>query len=146
MTDNLSYEEWKKQKEIEEKNIAIVKTVADAVGEGDAETITSYLHDNLQYMMMGTTPFSGHRNGKAEFLELFGDVASYLDGMIPLDIKNIVASGDWVVVEATGDGKTKTGKSYNNSYCQIWRFKNGLAVELREYLDTQLVMDVFFKE
>ncbi len=146
MPNSLSYEEWKKQKEIEEKNIAIVKTVADAVGEGDAETIILYLHDDLQYWMLGTHPFAGHRNGKAEFLELFGDVASYLDGMIPLDIKNIVASGDWVVVEAKGDGKTKTGKSYNNSYCQIWRFDNGLAVEFREYLDTQLVMDVFFNK
>jgi ketosteroid isomerase-like protein len=146
MSNNLSYEEWKKQKETEEKNIAIVKRVAAAVGEGDAETIIAHFHDNLQYWMLGTHPFSGPRNGKAEFLELFGDVASHLDGMIPLDIKNIIASGDWVVVEAKGDGKTKTGKAYNNNYCQIWRFENGLATEFREYLDTQLVMDVFFKE
>ena len=49
------------------------------------------------------------------------------------------------VIKDELNGKTKTGKPYQNDYCQIWRFENGLATEFREYLDTQLAMDVFFK-
>ncbi len=46
-----------------------------------------------------------------------------------------------MVVEAKGNNTTKAGKSYNNTYCFVFRLAAGKLQELTEYMDTQLVVE-----
>jgi hypothetical protein len=48
-------------------------------------------------------------------------------------------------MQARGKATTKSGKSYNNTYCQVFRIVNGKVQEVTEYLDTELVTSAFGK-
>jgi ketosteroid isomerase-like protein len=54
-----------------------------------------------------------------------------------------VADGDDVVVEHTGRNTTPDGRQYNNNYCWIFHFRDGFILEVREYMDTELVTETF---
>ena len=53
------------------------------------------------------------------------------------------ADGDSVVVEHSGRNALPGGRRYDNNYCWVFRFHNGLIQEVREYMDTQLVTETF---
>jgi ketosteroid isomerase-like protein len=59
-----------------------------------------------------------------------------LESFPVITIKNIVAEGNYVVVESTGVAKTKEGKPYNQTYCEVFRFINNKVQEITTYLDT----------
>jgi len=47
--------------------------------------------------------------------------------------------GDFVVAEVSGDVTTIDRHRYDNEYCFIFRFEDGLIVEIIEYCDLDLV-------
>ena len=51
----------------------------------------------------------------------------------------MIAEGDYVVTQARGQAKTKSGGDYNNTYCIVYRFQDGQVAAVTEYLDTELV-------
>jgi len=44
-----------------------------------------------------------------------------------------------VVVEGLGNNKASNGKEYNNRYCWVMKIIERKIVELKEYMDTDLV-------
>jgi uncharacterized protein len=50
-----------------------------------------------------------------------------------------VGDGDIVIAEVVGDVMTTDDTRYNNEYCFVFRFENGLIVEITEYCDTDLI-------
>ena len=48
-------------------------------------------------------------------------------------------------MQARGNSRTKSGDTYNNTYCQVFRLANGKVQEVTEYLDTELVTTAFGK-
>jgi ketosteroid isomerase-like protein len=55
-----------------------------------------------------------------------------------ITFKNIIAEGNFVVIESEGKAATKTGKSYNQINCEVFRFKGNMLEEVTTYLDTKL--------
>ena len=47
-----------------------------------------------------------------------------------------------MAVEAESRGQHISGKTYNNQYHWLFRFRNGKIVMLKEYMDTQHLADV----
>ena len=76
--------------------------------------------------------------------DLFSVLGDQLEGTgISLEIKQLIAEGDKVVAEMQGTSRSVSGKDYNNTYNIILTVKNGLITEMREYLDTELITEVF---
>jgi ketosteroid isomerase-like protein len=48
-------------------------------------------------------------------------------------------------MQAHGKALSKNGRSYNNTYCHVFRIANGKVQEVTEYLDTELVTSAFGK-
>ena len=84
---------------------------------------------------------------RAERLGLVSRVVAdgELDGGLEVTPDSFVAEGDTVVMQGRGRSKTKSGKPYNNSYCQVFRIAGGKVKEITEYLDTELVTQAFGK-
>jgi len=59
-----------------------------------------------------------------------------LESFPRITIRNIVCEGDFVVVESTGEARTKAGKPYNQTYCEVFRFMKEELQEITTYLDT----------
>ena len=72
-------------------------------------------------------------------------MTSQLEGGLTITVDNLIAEGDNVVMQGRGKSTTKAGKSYNNTYCQVFRIANGKVQEITEYLDTELVTTAFGK-
>jgi uncharacterized protein len=58
-------------------------------------------------------------------------------------VHGIHADGDVVIVEHSGRNELPDGRRYDNNYCWVFRFSDGLIREVREYMDTQLVTETF---
>ena len=125
------------------KNADIVRDAIAAISQSDAERLLSLFSDEMLFEMNGNTPFSGKRHGKSEFIELFAKVMAHLESGIPLTINNLIDAGDWIICETAGHATMKNGEAYENKYCMLWRLKNGRIIQLKEYNDSQLIMDKF---
>jgi uncharacterized protein len=43
----------------------------------------------------------------------------------------------------SGRNELRDGRRYDNNYCWVFHFQDGLVNEVREYMDTQVVTDTF---
>jgi uncharacterized protein len=90
------------------------------------------LADDIKWNILGENSITG----KQQVLEVSKMI--HLESLPIITIKNIVAEGNYVVIESTGEAKTKKGTQYNQTYCDIFRFNEGKLKEVTTYLDTVL--------
>jgi len=77
---------------------------------------------------------------------LFGGQRETLSPSSIVDVHFIHGDGDFVVVEHSGRNELPDGRRYDNNYCWVFRFENGLIQDVREYMDTLLVTETFGPE
>jgi uncharacterized protein len=126
------------------ENKKLIETMFTELSRGNGEGYLDRLADDVRFTIMGTTKFSGTFNGKGEVVQkLLTPLMSQLEGGLSITVDGMVAEGDTVVVQASGRSTTKSGKPYNNSYCQVFRIEGGKVKAIAEYLDTELVTQAF---
>jgi ketosteroid isomerase-like protein len=126
------------------ENKKLIETMFAELSRGNGAGYLDRLADDVRFTIMGTTKFSGTFNGKGEVVEkLLTPLMSQLEGGLSVTVDAMVAEGDTVVVQARGRSTTKSGKPYNNSYCQVFRVEGGKVKTIAEYLDTELVTQAF---
>ena len=127
-----------------EENKQLVRDAYDSVSNGNLDGFMDRLADDVRWTFFGRHRFARTFEGKQDIVEnLFEPLAGELVDGLRLSLNNFVAEGDTVVVEAVGDSQTKQGGTYNNIYCYVVTVRDGKITEMREYLDTELVSDVF---
>lgn len=127
-----------------EENRKIVQAFYDAGNRGDLDTCFDLIADDIVWTNIGTTSLSGRFEGKQELQErLLGPLFGSLKAGINMRIHNLIAEGDYVVGQTSGTAETLDGRPYNNTYCWIIRLRDGQFAEVNEYLDTDLVREVF---
>ena len=128
------------------ENKQCIQNMFAELSKGNANAFLDNMADNVRFTIIGTTKFSGTFNGKKELVEkLLTPLGSQLEGGLTVTPENLIAEGDFVAMQARGKSTTKSGKSYNNTYCQVFRLANGKVQEVTEYLDTELVTNAFGK-
>lgn len=127
-----------------EENKKLIETMFAELSRGNGAGYLDRLADDVRFTVMGSTKYSGTFNGKGEVVEkLLTPLMSQLEGGLSLTVDGMVAEGDTVVVQARGRSTTKSGKPYDNSYCQLFRVEGGKVKAITEYLDTELVTQTF---
>ena len=128
------------------ENKQLIQTMFAELSKGNAEAFLANMADNVKFTIIGTTKYSGTCNGKQELIQkVLAPLTAQLEGGISLTPENFIADGDYVAMQARGKATTKSGKPYNNTYCQVFRIANGKVQEITEYLDTELVTSAFGK-
>jgi uncharacterized protein len=126
------------------ENKKLIETMFAELSRGNLAGYLDGLADDVRFTIMGTTKFSGTFNGKDEVVrKLLTPLGSQLEGGLAITVDNMVAEGDTVVMQARGRSTTKSGKPYNNTYCQVFRVEGGKVKAIAEYLDTELVTQAF---
>lgn len=124
-------------------NKAVIEAFYGAGDVGDVETAVGLLSDDIVWTNIGSTAFSGRFVGKDNLVsQLLEPVFSRLKSGIKSDVDLMVAEGDHVVVLDRGTAETIDGRAYNNTYCHVFRLKDGVIVEVTEYFDTALAQEV----
>jgi uncharacterized protein len=124
-------------------NKRLMETIFAAIAAGDRTPFVESLADDVTMRVTGQYSWSQTFKGKeALFRDLYGYLGTLLaDGRRTI-AHRFIAEGDHVVVEGTGDMRTKAGVPYNNDYCLIYRLKDGKIVEITEYCDSVLTEKV----
>ena len=125
-------------------NKQIIRNNFEQLAHGNGEPLVASLADDIQWTIIGQTVLSKTFVGKPAVLEFLGDFREKLvDGHIHIRVDNLLADGDYVVAQGHGEAMTKRGVAYNNTYCWVYRFKDGKIGAITEYLDTELVTRAF---
>jgi uncharacterized protein len=128
------------------ENKKLIQDMFAELSKGNAPAFLNALADNVRFTIIGTTKYSGTCNGKQELInKVLQPLTAQLEGGLTITPENFIADGDFVAMQARGKSTTKSGKSYNNTYCQVFRIADGKVQEVTEYLDTELVTSAFGK-
>ena len=127
-----------------QSNVEILKNMFAELANGNTEAFLSVLDDDIEWTLIGTTSISNTYRGKQSVIEDFlGPVMDKIDGHIHITPENFIADGDFVALQGHGKAATKAGGRYDNTYCWVYRFNDGKIASVTEYLDTELVRQVF---
>lgn len=113
-------------------NKQLQKKISEEFAKGNLKFSKSYLADDIKWNILGDDTIVG----KEQVLEVSKMIQ--LQSFPVIKIKNVVSEGDYVVIESSGEAKTKNGKPYNQTYCDVFRFNNEKLQEITTYLDTAL--------
>lgn len=126
-----------------EDNKRIVRSFYDAGNRGDMQGCLDLLDENVTWTNIGSTEFSGTFSGKKVLVqELLGPVFGRLQAGITATVHRLIAEDDCVAVQLSGQAVTKDGQPYNNTYCHVFRIRDGKVREVTEYFDTELAATV----
>ncbi|MEO7734755.1 MAG: nuclear transport factor 2 family protein [Kofleriaceae bacterium] len=126
-----------------EHNRQLIEGVYAELALDNSAPFVAALADDVRWTIRGHSVWSRSFEGKPAVLgELLGTVRVQLTSRVRLSVRRILADGDHVIVEATGQATAKTGQPYNNEYCFLYRLVDGKVAEITEYLDTQLACTV----
>lgn len=116
----------------------------DALAHGSGRPLIDAMAEDMTWRWMGVSRWSKTFEGKASVADtLFGGAPARPDPSSSIEVHHIHADGDFVVVEHSGRNALPDGRQYDNNYCWVFHFEDGLIKEVREYMDTQLVTDTF---
>lgn len=130
-----------------DQNKDIVRRSIEGISTGDLEAFLRDAADDVTFKVIGQTSFSGDVSGKKIILKgLKRAVGQGLEGgRIKMTIQNLIAEGNFVAEQTTGEARTVAGEDYNNTYCRVWEIEDGQVQVVTEYLDTELLRDVLAK-
>jgi ketosteroid isomerase-like protein len=128
------------------ENKKLIQDMFAELSKGNAQAFLNNMADNVKFTIIGTTKYSGTCNGKQELIsKVLQPLTAQLEGGLTITPENFIADGDYVAMQARGKSNTKSGGTYNNTYCQVFRIANSKVQEVTEYLDTELVTKAFGK-
>jgi len=112
---------------------------------GDPKAFYTHVADDVSTTITGTdNPISGYYSSKKEWLtNSIERIASYMATPMTRTVTNVLVSGDWTMVEYTAKAMTKSGREYSQEFCWLCRFEGDMIVEIRIYMDSALVKNLF---
>lgn len=125
------------------ENKRLVQGIMDALARAERQPLFDAMAEDVSWRWMGVSSWSRTFKGKQQVVgELFGGVEETLTSF-SVHVHQVLADGEHVVVEHTGQNTTPDGRRYDNNYCWVFSLRDGLIREVREYMDTQLVTETF---
>lgn len=118
----------------------------DGINRGDMQAAADAFAADATFWVPGSFPFSGTLYGSREILEknLAPSAKLSVPGTLKVEVRIMIAEGDYVVAEWITRRKMLNGRDYENYFLGLFQVKNGKIQSLREYLDTQYAKEVLF--
>lgn len=111
---------------------------------GDGAGFFEHVADEVDWTVEGTHPLAGRYRSKQAFLDAtFAKLTKVLPRGAQLATQNVLVDGDWAIVELRSMATARNGMRFDNRYCWVCRFADGRIVEVRAYLDSALVAELF---
>jgi len=119
---------------------AILNAFAMKAENGSNEALIDLFADDLVWTIQGSGALCRRYESRDDFVDnCLKVLGARIDGTIRSEVKHCLAEGDRVVLLWKGSGRTTWGDPYDNEYCWIFRFQEGLIVEGMAYIDTHLL-------
>jgi ketosteroid isomerase-like protein len=121
-----------------------VREIFKGLENGEGSAFFQHVAENVDWTVMGTHPLAGRYLSKKAFIEgTFAKLGQVLPYGAQLHTENVIVEGEQAVVELHSLATAKNGMRFDNRYCWVVAFQNGLIVRVRAYLDSALVARLF---
>ena len=121
-----------------------VREILKGLENGEGSAFFQHVAENVDWTVMGTHPLAGRYLSKKAFIEgTFAKLGQVLPYGAQLHTENVIVEGEQAVVELHSLATAKNGMRFDNRYCWVVAFQNGLIVRVRAYLDSALVARLF---
>ena len=121
-----------------------VREIFKGLEDGDGAALFTHVADDVDWTVMGTHPLAGRYTSKNDFTtNTFVKLGKILPGGVQLHVENVFIDGDVAIVELYSKATAKNGLRFDNRYCWVVYFREGLIVRVRAYLDSAMVARLF---
>jgi ketosteroid isomerase-like protein len=124
-----------------ETNKQLTRAFFEALQTGDGHQIADFYADNGRVVTMGNTLISGSHE-KEEIRQFAAGVLEAFPNGLVFSVHTLTAENDRVAVEASSRGIHSSGLPYENHYHFLFTWRDGKLMELKEYMDTEVITDV----
>ena len=124
-------------------NAALIKNAYEAFSRGDIPGAMSVFAEDILWHVPGRGPLSRDYRGHAEVLGFFGHFMELSHGTFRLQIDDVLAKGDRVVVLCT-ESAQRGGRNWSAPQVHVWTVKDGKATVFREYEGDEQGDDAFW--
>jgi uncharacterized protein len=121
------------------QNKQLLEDVFGELARGNTRALPDAMAADFRWTFAGDWSWSGTWQPKQVVIdELLGPLMAQLEDYRS-EATLVLADGDRVVVQARGEARTKRGDPYRQTYCYIFRVRDGRLTEVVEHCDTALV-------
>ena len=124
-------------------NEDLVRRGYAAFGTGDIATLRELFADDIVWHVGGRSPITGDYKGKDEVLGFFGQLAARTGGTFRLDVHDVLANDEHVVVLVKGTAE-RQGKTLNDNGAQVFHVQGGKVTEQWFHPGDQTATDEFW--
>jgi ketosteroid isomerase-like protein len=119
-----------------EANKALVERYFQAISDGCTADAWAMLADDAIWTVGGHSPLTGTYT-KPQLAELTErTILARLATPLTITLHRIIADGDTVAAEFSGEGRRADGRVYANDYLFLFTIRDGRLWRCTEYLDT----------
>ena len=121
-----------------------VREIFKGLENGDGAAFFAHVADNVDWIVEGTHPLAGHYLSKKAFIEgTFTKLSQVLPNGAQLHVEDLLVKDNEAVVELHSLATAKNGLRFDNRYCWVVYFRDGVIVRVRAYLDSAMVARLF---
>ncbi|WP_067690668.1 nuclear transport factor 2 family protein [Nocardia jejuensis] len=122
------------------ENRELIEGIFQQLAQGNSRALGTAMAEDCRWVFPGSWSWSGVWEPRSAVLDglLRPLMAQFADGYRN-EADFVVADGDRVVVQARGYATTVSGEPYHQTYCFVFRIRDGQIVEIIEHCDTALV-------
>ena len=121
-----------------------VREIFKGLENGDGAAFFEHVADNVDWIVEGTHPLAGHYFSKKAFIEgTFAKLSQVLPNGAQLHVEELLVKDNEAVVELHSLATAKNGLRFDNRYCWVVYFRDGVIVRVRAYLDSAMVARLF---
>jgi ketosteroid isomerase-like protein len=121
-----------------------VRNIFKGLENGDGAAFFEHVADDVDWIVMGTHPLAGRYPSKKAFIAgTFAKLGQVLPQGAQLHVENVIVQDDQAVVELHSLATAKNGMRFDNRYCWVAYFRDGVIVRVRAYLDSAMVARLF---
>jgi ketosteroid isomerase-like protein len=121
-----------------------VREIFKGLENGDGAAFFEHVADNVDWIVEGTHPLAGHYLSEKAFIEgTFTKLSQVLPNGAQLHVEDLLVKDNEAVVELHSLATAKNGLRFDNRYCWVVYFRDGVIVRVRAYLDSAMVARLF---
>jgi uncharacterized protein len=124
-------------------NADLIRSGYEAFSKGDLEAVAKLFGPEIRWNISGRNQVSGTYTGQEDVFEFFGKLMELTDGTFAVELHDLLASDDHVVVLAN-ETATRNGKNMESDEVHVWHLDNGRAIEFWGVPKDQHQVDEFW--
>jgi uncharacterized protein len=126
-----------------QQNAELIASAYQAFSRSDIATVFQILGPDITWHVPGSSPLSGDYKGHDQVGGFFAATMELSGGTFTIDIQDILAHQDMVVVLCTVAAE-RHGQSWSSPEVHVWRVAGLQAVEFREFQGDEQTEDEFW--